>query len=154
MADDTDPRVGIWYQRLDKGQEFQVVAVDETAGLVEIQHFDGDIEEIDLDAWYRLDVEPIENPEDWSGTLDVSETDDLTGTQITDTPAEDWSEPLEEILKPEPPPARPAFDEGGDDWGEGFPEEALGGPEPSVPPSQEAAAGRKPRRPRTAWSED
>ncbi|MGJ0483765.1 MAG: DUF6763 family protein, partial [Methylomicrobium sp.] len=54
MKNEADPIVGNWYQHLDKGQAFQVVAVDEDAGAVELQHFDGDVEEIDLDAWYRL----------------------------------------------------------------------------------------------------
>lgn len=122
MNNEADPIVGNWYQHLDKGQAFQVVAVDEDAGTVELQHFDGDLEELDLDTWYRLPVEPIEEPENWSGPLDVGEVDDLTGTEISDTSPEDWAEPLEEIVKHEDRPVEAATEEE-DELAEGFPEE-------------------------------
>lgn len=123
MNSEADPIVGNWYQHLDKGQAFQVVYVDEEADLVEIQHFDGDVEGMDFDTWYRLDIEPIEAPENWSGPLDVSELDDLTGTEVSDTPPEDWAEPLEEIEKPVERPVEESPGEEGNEWGEGFPEE-------------------------------
>jgi hypothetical protein len=87
-----NPEIGTWYRHLDKGHEFQVVAFDPDEGLVEIQYFDGDLEEIDLDSWHGLDIEPIAEPESWSGPLDIGEMDDL-GTEITDTEPEDWLEP-------------------------------------------------------------
>lgn len=115
MKNQADPIVDNWYQHLDKGQAFQVVAVDEDAGTVELQHFDGDVEEIDLDAWYQLPVEIIEEPENWSGPFDVGEMDDLTGTEVTDTAVADWTEPLEEIVKPEDRPVDVSSEEGNDD---------------------------------------
>lgn len=92
------PVIGQWYRHLDKGQEFQVVALDEDSDTVEMQHFDGDLEELDLQSWFALPLEPIAEPENWSGALDVGEIDDL-GTEMTDTRPGDWTEPLEEILK-------------------------------------------------------
>ena len=82
MPTEADPILGNWYQHLDKGQKFCVVAFNEDEGLIEMQHFDGDLEEIDSDTWYQLDLEPIEEPENWSGPIDVGEIDDL-GTEIT-----------------------------------------------------------------------
>lgn len=89
------PSVSQWYKHQDKGQEFQVVSVDEDEGTVEIQHFDGDVEELDMDTWYEMEIEPIETPEDWTGPMDDVEVDDLgyTETDMTDS---DWSQPLEE----------------------------------------------------------
>lgn len=52
--------------------------------MVEIQYFDGDLDELDLDAWYGMEIELTEAPENWSGPLDVAELDDL-GTEVTDT---------------------------------------------------------------------
>lgn len=98
MASEYDPIVGNWYQHLDKGQEFEVVAVDEEKGFVEIQHFDGDVEEIDLDAWYEMDIEPIETPEDWTGPVDSVEVDDL-GYDETGMEKEDWNQPYREVKK-------------------------------------------------------
>jgi hypothetical protein len=95
MATETDPIVGAWYQHLDKGPIFEVIALDEDNGIVEIQHFDGDIEAIELPAWYDLEIEWIEAPEDWTGPLDNIERDDLGYTE-TDMEPEDWSAPCRE----------------------------------------------------------
>lgn len=84
-----------WYRHLDKGREFQVTAIDERAGTVEIQQFDGDLEEIELEDWYQLEIEPIETPEDWTGPMDDVERDDLGYTDTAMSP-EDWERPLRE----------------------------------------------------------
>jgi hypothetical protein len=96
MATDADPIVGNWYAHLDKGQRFEVVAVDEDAGTVEVQYFDGAVEEVDLGEWYELDVEPAEAPEDWTGPMDDLERDDLgySDTGMEDT---DWRENLKDV---------------------------------------------------------
>lgn len=90
-----DPIVDNWYQHLDKGQKFMIVAVDEEAELVELQYFDGALEEITMDDWYNLSIEICDEPENWSGPYDFGELDDL-GTEITETSKDDWVEPLEE----------------------------------------------------------
>jgi hypothetical protein len=113
MTTDIDPVLNNWYRHLDKGQEFCVVAIDETDGIVEIQYFDGSIEAVELDAWYELEIETAEEPENWSGALDIAETDDL-GEEVTDTTSEDWRAPQEEIQHPaenEPLISRDALDE-------------------------------------------
>ena len=93
MATDADPIVGNWYQHLDKGQSFEVIALDEDIGLVEIQYFDGSVEELDLDAWYELEIEPIEAPEDWTGPVDDIARDDLNYSE-TGMDKADWTEPV------------------------------------------------------------
>ena len=101
MSTEADPILGNWYQHLDKGQQFCVVALDEDEGLIEVQHFDGDLEEIDRYSWYQLDLELTEEPENWSGPIDVGEIDDL-GTEVTDTTNDDWNAPLRELQSTEP----------------------------------------------------
>lgn len=44
-----EPIVGNWYR--SHGLRFEVVALDDTERLVEIQHADGDLEEMELDDW-------------------------------------------------------------------------------------------------------
>lgn len=105
-----NPEIGTWYRHLDKGHEFQVVAFDQDEGLVEIQYFDGDLEEIDLDSWHGLDIEPIAEPESWSGPLDIGEMDDL-GTEITDTEPGDWLEPETGVAAEEEAPTPLGFGE-------------------------------------------
>ena len=77
MATEVEPVVGNWYQRLDNNQEFEVVAFDEEDGIVEIQDSDGNFEEFDLDAWYGLELERIDNPDIYEGVLDDQVLEDL-----------------------------------------------------------------------------
>jgi hypothetical protein len=93
MPTEIDPIVGNWYQYLDKSQYFLVVALDKDEGLIETQHFDGDIEEISLENWYQQDINIAEAPENWGGAMDIGTKDDY-GTEITDTDMQDWSDPL------------------------------------------------------------
>ncbi len=102
MATDAEPVVGDWYQRLDKGQKFQVVAVSEDDGVVQMQHFDGDMEEVDIDAWYEMDLKPIALPEDWTGPIDEMETEDLgSETKMSnkewDPDTDEWDETEEDV---------------------------------------------------------
>jgi hypothetical protein len=99
MPNELDPIVDQWYTHLDKGQRFYVVAIDEVGNAVELQHFDGDLEELSLEEWRELDIELSEEPENWAGALDIAEQDDL-GTGITDTTADDWTEPGEDFRRP------------------------------------------------------
>jgi hypothetical protein len=100
MPNELDPQVDQWYAHLDKGQRFYVTAINEDENTVDVQHFDGDVEEISLDEWRDLDIELSEEPENWAGALDIAEQDDL-GTEVTDTSAEDWTEPGEDFRRPD-----------------------------------------------------
>ncbi|MCI0667177.1 MAG: hypothetical protein L0Y38_00450 [Methylococcaceae bacterium] len=92
MATDVDPIVGNWYQRLDKGQEFEVVAFDEEDGIVEIQHADGNREDLDIDSWYALELEAIDSPDEYAEeTLDDSDVDEIEYDE-SDIDEEDWDE--------------------------------------------------------------
>ncbi|MEJ2566320.1 MAG: hypothetical protein P8164_13030 [Gammaproteobacteria bacterium] len=95
MTSTVDPVLGAWYKHLDKGYEFQVVAYDETDGVVEIQHYDGDVEALELNDWYQMKLEQIEPPEDWSGPVDDFESDDVDYSE-TDMSDDDWNEGLDE----------------------------------------------------------
>jgi hypothetical protein len=95
MSTDLSPIVGNWYQPLGKGQAFVVVSLDEEEGVIEIQHYDGDVEEIDLDAWSELELEAAEPPEEWTGPIDDVEIDDLGYTE-TGMTCQDWPQPLQE----------------------------------------------------------
>lgn len=121
MTSYVKPQLWQWYAHLDKGQEFRVIAVDEAKELVEIQHFDGDLEEMDFDSWLQLEIETIEPPEDWTGPIDDVERDDLGYTE-TDMNEEDWNAPLREIRQKEEQPGVKGLEEQ-DDWGEGYPKE-------------------------------
>lgn len=122
MTTELDPVIGNWYQHLDKGQLFRVVDLSENGSLVEIQHFDGDIEEIELEAWHEMELELAEQPEDWTGPIDDIGEDDLGYTE-TDMARGDWRESYAETPKTkESWQDETPLDER-DEWAEGKPEE-------------------------------
>jgi uncharacterized protein DUF6763 len=71
-----EPTVGQWYEDLENEETFQVLKVDEDREIVEIQHLDGDVEELDVDGWAELDLELTEEPEGWSGSKGEKEEED------------------------------------------------------------------------------
>ena len=89
------PMVDQWYEDVD-GQAFQVVAVDVDDETVAVQYFNGDLEELDMDAWYQLLPQPMAAPEDWSGPFDDLEPDDFGDTEAPYHP-EDWNGPADEM---------------------------------------------------------
>jgi len=68
------PEVGAWYQSAEGGY-LEVVAHDPEDGTVEVQYYDGAVEEYDGDSWETLQLRPAEPPEDWSGSLDLGKDD-------------------------------------------------------------------------------
>lgn len=76
MIGELEPIEGNWYNNLERDKDFMVVDVNERDGTVDIQFFDGDIEELEMEEWEEMDLEEIEPPEDWTGALDGIEADD------------------------------------------------------------------------------
>jgi hypothetical protein len=76
------PDIGEWYQVRD-GELLEVVAIDEDDGTIEVQYFDGTVEEMDLEDWCTQrangNIEDAEPPEDWSGSVDVDGDTDGRG---------------------------------------------------------------------------
>lgn len=68
------PIVGDWYEARD-GAVFEVVAIDSDDHTIEVQHFDGTLEEFDTDSWVSLAPQETEAPEDWTGSLDIEPED-------------------------------------------------------------------------------
>jgi len=95
MTKSTDPIIDQWYHYPQKAQKFLVTAIDETTHTVEIQYFDGSLDEFELTTWYAMEVEPVAAPEDWTGPMDNIERDDLNpvGTEMQ---REDWDAPYDE----------------------------------------------------------
>jgi len=95
MASKADPVIGEWYHSTEKAEKFMVTTIDDHSDTVEIQYFDGNVDEMDLTTWYALGIEHIEAPEDWTGPMDNIEKDDLNpvGTEMR---REDWEAPYQE----------------------------------------------------------
>jgi len=87
------PEVGNWYKNRN-GDNFEVVAIDEHTSTIEIQYFDGTLEEYDQDTWIELHPHPIEAPEDFSGSMDMEPED---YTDIDERANKDWNTQLDEF---------------------------------------------------------
>jgi len=95
---DRDPYpaiIGDWYKDT-LGQLFEIVAIDEDAGTVEVQFDEGEIAEYDMETWEAMEVSPTAPPEDWSAAFDDLEKRDIGDGDIPFHP-EDWSGPLGEL---------------------------------------------------------
>jgi hypothetical protein len=65
---------------LSSGDLLEVVAFDAAEGTVEVQYFDGTVEEFDFEDWRSQRasgaIEEAEAPEDWSGSADQDPEDE------------------------------------------------------------------------------
>ena len=87
-------QVGDWFRREDD-PPIEVVAVDLDSETIELQHFDGTVEELDFDSWLEMDFEPTSAPEDYSGAMDMDREDfDFDPETLR---MDDWSNPLDQI---------------------------------------------------------
>jgi Family of unknown function (DUF6763) len=94
MTLDPTPKIGDWYKNTI-GDAFEVVAQDLEDDTLELQYYDGTLEELDAETWAYMHPEPIEPPEDWTGSMDVDREDRQNPEIWTET--EDWMRQLERI---------------------------------------------------------
>lgn len=88
----TEPVIGQWYEDIQK-RRFEVVAVDEDA--IEIQYYDGDVEEVDLESWYLMSIVPAAEPNDATGPYDDLGMEEFGGEREEDH-STDWQQKLDE----------------------------------------------------------
>lgn len=86
-----EPVIGNWYRR-PNGNLFEVVALDEAAKTIELQFFDGTIDEVEFESWPALLTERVGAPEDWLGAVDM-DPEDFTGSD--EEMPQGWHDPLE-----------------------------------------------------------
>ena len=86
------PEIGAWYRGITNAL-FEIVAIDDEDQTIEIQYFDGTVEEMEFEAWNEMlkdeSIEAADAPEDWSGSLDV-DSEDL-GREFEDNAQLQWS---------------------------------------------------------------
>jgi hypothetical protein len=72
---------------VEEEESFRVLSVDEDSELVEIEYVDGDIEEMDIEAWHEMDLEKTTAPEGWSESEEEDDED-----EEEDDEDDDWDE--------------------------------------------------------------
>ena len=103
MSREYAPVPGKWYENKEEEETFRVLSVDEDDELVEIEYLDGEIEELDLDTWHELDLEPTEEPEGWSDDADDADEDDEDEDDDFDDEFDDLDEEVDEDEEEERP---------------------------------------------------
>jgi hypothetical protein len=86
------PIVGDWYCCIN-GTLLEVVAIDADEGTIEVQHFDGTVEEFDLESWAEQELVRATPPEDWTGSVDVEPEDYESDREIVAT-SSIWNDAL------------------------------------------------------------
>ncbi|MBK6672206.1 MAG: hypothetical protein IPG49_01560 [Proteobacteria bacterium] len=92
MSRDYEPVKGQWYENAEEEETFRVLSVDEDAELVEIEYLDGDIEELDLDAWHEMDLERIPEPEGWAADDEEEDEEEEDEEEDLDEDDDDWDD--------------------------------------------------------------
>jgi hypothetical protein len=88
------PVIGQWYRR-PGGESFEIVAIDRDDHTIEIQYFDGTVEEMEAEGWLEDEIEASEPPEDWTGSLDVEPEDTENEYQPEPGNTKPWADPLQ-----------------------------------------------------------
>ena len=94
MSRDNEPVPGQWYENVEEEETFRVLTVDEDSELIEIEYLDGDIEELDIEAWHEMDLELTSEPEGWSDE-DEDEEEEEEGEdedEDDDDDDDDWDD--------------------------------------------------------------
>jgi len=60
MADRIEPEEGKWYYRFDEGKNFKITDIDEVRCVVKVQYLGGDTDKIELQDWYKLELQKSE----------------------------------------------------------------------------------------------
>jgi len=93
VSRDYEPVPGQWYENLEDEESFRVLKVDEDSELVEIEHLDGEIEEMDLESWHEMDLEQTSEPEGWAESEDEDEDEDEDDDEEDeDEDEDDWDD--------------------------------------------------------------
>jgi hypothetical protein len=94
VSRDNEPVPGQWYENVEEEETFRVLSVDEDSELIEIEYLDGDIEELDVEAWHEMDLELTDEPEGWSD--DEDDEDEEEEEEDEDEDDEDWDDDEDE----------------------------------------------------------
>jgi hypothetical protein len=95
VSRDYEPVPSQWYENVEEEESFRVLSVNEDSELVEIEYLDGDIEELDLEAWHEMDLEKIQEPEGWSES-DDEDTDEDEEWDEEEDEDDDWDDDEDE----------------------------------------------------------
>lgn len=95
MPMEEEPVVGAIYEDQD-GLAFEVLSFDEDDGTIEVQYEDGEVGEIDIDAWYEMELQQLRSAEHEESEEEEEEVEPDKGAKRVRVDDEDDDEDLEE----------------------------------------------------------
>lgn len=75
MSGQVSAEISHWYRPMENQNLFEVVNIDFEEQSIEIQYFDGRVEEIGFTGWKTLVPVEIAPPEDWTGAYEFERVD-------------------------------------------------------------------------------
>jgi hypothetical protein len=86
------PQIGSWYASSYLQSIFEVVAIDDDQGTIEIQYENGDLDELEFDEWQTGRFLKACPPDDAQGAFGVSTEDDWEDDLQPESPLYDSSD--------------------------------------------------------------
>lgn len=71
------PEAGQWFLDRQSSQKLEVIDVDELNQCIQVQFFESELEELEMESWEELDLIPIPQPDDWTGPFEISDESDF-----------------------------------------------------------------------------
>ena len=82
MKTELTPVVGNWFQTLE-GPQFEVVEINNDEGIIEIQYFDGQIDELSFEEWSTEGIIASAEPDEWTGAYEDMELEEFGFTDTS-----------------------------------------------------------------------
>ncbi|WP_144395015.1 DUF6763 family protein [Pleionea sediminis] len=67
--------IGHWYRINFTLEPVEVIGLDDNEQTIELQHYEGEIESLDVNDWESLTPIEVDAPDDWSGAYEVERQD-------------------------------------------------------------------------------
>lgn len=94
MVRKLEPIVGEWYRDHGEQRLFEVVAMDDADGVIDIQYADGDVLALNRDSWRDLLLSMAPPPTDQFGESDFASDGEAGNAQLLD---DDWHDSHDEL---------------------------------------------------------
>lgn len=79
------PEIGAWYEDFERGLLFEIVDMDDTTGFIAAQYYDGELEELDRETFFKMPLRAAAQPEDWTGPYELDNEDEDQGESFPTT---------------------------------------------------------------------
>lgn len=89
MTSLVEPVIGEWY-KMPEGEVFEVVAINDHDGTIDVQYNDGTVGEFDVETWGVLELVTVAPPDNSTGAYDDIDGDDYRSISDLDGVGDDW----------------------------------------------------------------